>query len=127
MAEIDIHWREFVRSLEGLSARMHGPQDLEQVLLGIHTVLHDAVGQAQKNGPRLSAQVRSSLRRESSCLGLGDTVLGPGCKSEMLYSLYVLLLFTLSVSAGEVFKKSFFILNYTSVPAVGSMSDRYVV
>lgn len=57
MAEIDIHWREFVRSLEGLSARMHGPQDLEQVLLGVHTLLHDAVGHAQKNGPRLSAQV----------------------------------------------------------------------
>lgn len=57
MAEIDAHWREFVRSLEGLSARMHGPQDLEQVLLGIHTLLHDAVGHAQKNGPRLSAQV----------------------------------------------------------------------
>ncbi|XP_022047246.2 glypican-5a [Acanthochromis polyacanthus] len=57
MAEIDTHWREFVRSLEGLSARMHGPQDLEQVLLGVHTLLHDAVGQAQKNGPRLSAQV----------------------------------------------------------------------
>uniref|UniRef100_G3PRN4 Glypican 5a n=1 Tax=Gasterosteus aculeatus aculeatus TaxID=481459 RepID=G3PRN4_GASAC len=57
MAEIDAHWREFVRSLEGLSARMHGPQDLEQVLLGVHTQLHDAVGQAQKNGPRLSAQV----------------------------------------------------------------------
>ncbi|XP_042277591.1 glypican-5a [Thunnus albacares] len=57
MAEIDNHWREFVRSLEGLSARMHGPQDLEQVLLGVHTLLHDAVGHAQKNGPRLSAQV----------------------------------------------------------------------
>ncbi|XP_067442635.1 glypican-5a [Thunnus thynnus] len=57
MAEIDSHWREFVRSLEGLSARMHGPQDLEQVLLGVHTLLHDAVGHAQKNGPRLSAQV----------------------------------------------------------------------
>ncbi|XP_049905126.1 glypican-5a [Epinephelus moara] len=57
MAEIDTHWREFVRSLEGLSARMHGPQDLEQVLLGVHTLLHDAVGHAQKNGPRLSAQV----------------------------------------------------------------------
>lgn len=64
MAEIDTHWREFVRSLEGLSARMHGPQDLEQVLLGVHTLLHDAVGHAQKNGPRLSAQVRSSLRRD---------------------------------------------------------------
>ncbi|XP_051234997.1 glypican-5a [Dicentrarchus labrax] len=57
MAEIDTHWREFVRSLEGLSARMHGPQDLEQVLLGVHSLLHDAVGHAQKNGPRLSAQV----------------------------------------------------------------------
>uniref|UniRef100_A0A8D3BIT0 Glypican-5-like n=1 Tax=Scophthalmus maximus TaxID=52904 RepID=A0A8D3BIT0_SCOMX len=57
MAEIDAHWREFVRSLEGLSARMHGPQDLEQVLLGVHALLRDAVGHAQKNGPRLSAQV----------------------------------------------------------------------
>ncbi|XP_042347697.1 glypican-5a [Plectropomus leopardus] len=57
MAEIDTHWREFVRSLESLSTRMHGPQDLEQVLLGVHMLLHDAVGHAQKNGPRLSAQV----------------------------------------------------------------------
>ncbi|KAK5915477.1 hypothetical protein CesoFtcFv8_001063 [Champsocephalus esox] len=57
MAEIDSHWREFVHSLEGLSARIQGPQDLEQVLLGVHTLLHDAVGHAQKNGPRLSAQV----------------------------------------------------------------------
>lgn len=66
MAEIDTHWREFVRSLEGLSARMHGPHDLEQVLLGVHTLLHDAVGHAQKNGPRLSAQVRSSVERDLS-------------------------------------------------------------
>lgn len=57
MAEIDIHWREFVSSLEGLSARMHGPQDLEQVLLGVHMLIRDAVNHAQKNGPRLSAQV----------------------------------------------------------------------
>lgn len=57
MAEIDIHWREFVRSLEGLSARMHGPQDLEQVLLGIHRLVRDAVRHAQENGLRLSAQV----------------------------------------------------------------------
>lgn len=64
MAEIDTHWREFVRSLEGLSARMQGPHDLEQVLLGIPALLHDAVGHAQKNGPRLSAQVRSPLRRD---------------------------------------------------------------
>uniref|UniRef100_A0A7N8XWK4 Glypican 5a n=1 Tax=Mastacembelus armatus TaxID=205130 RepID=A0A7N8XWK4_9TELE len=59
MAEIDTHWREFVHSLEGLSARMHGPQDLEQVLLGLHTLLKDALGHAVKNGPQLSAQVHS--------------------------------------------------------------------
>lgn len=64
MAEIDTHWREFVHSLEGLSARIQGPQDLEQVLLGIHTLLHDAVRHAQRNGPQLSAQVRSSLKRD---------------------------------------------------------------
>ncbi|XP_028332108.1 glypican-5a [Gouania willdenowi] len=57
MAEIDAHWREFVRSLEGLSERMHGPQDLEQVLLGVHTMLRDAISNAQKNGPHLSTQV----------------------------------------------------------------------
>nr|XP_061830719.1 glypican-5-like [Nerophis lumbriciformis] len=57
MADIDVHWRDFVRSLEGLSARMHGPQDLEQVLLGVPTLLHDAVGHARRNGPRVSAQV----------------------------------------------------------------------
>ena len=57
MAEIDTHWREFVRSLEGLSARMHGAQDLEHVLLRVHTLLHGAIGYAQKNGPHLSAQV----------------------------------------------------------------------
>nr|XP_019935299.1 PREDICTED: glypican-5-like [Paralichthys olivaceus] len=57
MAEIDAHWREFVRSLEGLSARMQGPQDLEQVLLGVHALLRDAVRHAQKSGPRFSAQV----------------------------------------------------------------------
>lgn len=64
MAEIDTHWREFVHSLEGLSARMHGPQDLEQVLLGAHTLLRDAIGHAQKNAARLSAQVRPSARRD---------------------------------------------------------------
>lgn len=64
MAEIDTHWREFVHSLEGLDARMHGPQDLEQVLLGIHLLLHDAIKHAQKQGPQLSAQVRSCMRRD---------------------------------------------------------------
>uniref|UniRef100_A0A8C7KJ09 Glypican 5a n=1 Tax=Oncorhynchus kisutch TaxID=8019 RepID=A0A8C7KJ09_ONCKI len=65
MAEVDPHWREFVRSLEGLSARMHGTQDLEQVLLGVHAVVHDAVAHAQRNGPHLSAQVYKVCGRPS--------------------------------------------------------------
>ncbi|MEQ2295279.1 hypothetical protein AMECASPLE_012350, partial [Ameca splendens] len=77
MAEIDAHWREFVRSLEGLSARMHGSQDLEQVLLGAHTMLHDAIGQAQKNGPRLSAQVHKlcspPIRKPAQSVSIQDT------------------------------------------------------
>ncbi|XP_039504259.1 glypican-5-like, partial [Pimephales promelas] len=57
LAEVDAHWREFVRSLETLSTRMHGAQDLEQVLLGVHGLVRDAVAHAQRNGPRLSAKV----------------------------------------------------------------------
>uniref|UniRef100_A0AAZ3QT82 Glypican 5a n=1 Tax=Oncorhynchus tshawytscha TaxID=74940 RepID=A0AAZ3QT82_ONCTS len=62
---VDLHWREFVRSLEGLSARMHGTQDLEQVLLGVHAVVHDAVAHGQRNGPHLSAQVYKVCGRPS--------------------------------------------------------------
>ncbi|XP_010885131.2 glypican-5a isoform X2 [Esox lucius] len=65
MAEVDPHWREFVRSLEGLSKRMHGSQDLEQVLLGVHNLVHDAVAHAQNIGPRLSAQVHKVCGRPS--------------------------------------------------------------
>uniref|UniRef100_A0A671MIM9 Glypican-5-like n=1 Tax=Sinocyclocheilus anshuiensis TaxID=1608454 RepID=A0A671MIM9_9TELE len=57
LAEVDTHWREFVRSLETLSTRMHGAQDLEQVLLGVHELVRDTVAHAQRSAPRLSAQV----------------------------------------------------------------------
>ncbi|XP_016406963.1 glypican-5-like [Sinocyclocheilus rhinocerous] len=57
LAEVDAHWREFVRSLETLSTRMHGAQDLEQVLLGVHELVRDTVAHAQRSAPRLSAQV----------------------------------------------------------------------
>ncbi|XP_051558145.1 glypican-5a isoform X1 [Myxocyprinus asiaticus] len=57
LAEVDSHWRVFVRSLETVSTRMHGAQDLEHVLLGVHGLVRDAVAHAQRNGPRLSVQV----------------------------------------------------------------------
>ena len=61
LAEVDAHWLEFVRSLEELSGRMHGTQDLEQVLLGAHALVQEAVAHAQKNGPRLSTQVSEAV------------------------------------------------------------------
>ncbi|XP_064166096.1 glypican-5a isoform X2 [Anguilla rostrata] len=57
MAEVDAPWREFVRSMEEVSERMRGAQDLEQVLLGAHALVGDAVTHAQRTAPRLSAQV----------------------------------------------------------------------
>lgn len=64
LAEVDAHWREFVRSLETLSTRMQGAQDLEQVLLEVHGLVRDAVAHAQRNAPRLTAQVRRIFVRE---------------------------------------------------------------
>uniref|UniRef100_A0A3B4AK96 Uncharacterized protein n=1 Tax=Periophthalmus magnuspinnatus TaxID=409849 RepID=A0A3B4AK96_9GOBI len=82
LAEIDVHWREFVRSLEGLCSRMQGPQDLEQVLLGVHTLLHEAVGNAQKNGPRISTQVRDLRKHGTFRLGPDVLVRTQRCSHE---------------------------------------------
>ncbi|XP_015219148.1 glypican-5a isoform X2 [Lepisosteus oculatus] len=57
MAEIDSHWREYVRSLEEVSNSMHGSYDVEQVLLNLHSLVNDAIMHAQINGPKLSVQV----------------------------------------------------------------------
>ncbi|KAJ8252926.1 hypothetical protein GJAV_G00207110 [Gymnothorax javanicus] len=63
MAEIDSHWREFVRSMEEVSERMGGAQELEQVLLGAHAMVGDAISHAQRSIPRLSAQVHKLCGR----------------------------------------------------------------
>ncbi|XP_038674235.1 glypican-5a isoform X1 [Scyliorhinus canicula] len=57
MAEIDPHWREYIRSLEELSNGMQGTYDIEQVLLNLHSLVNDAIMNAQINGPKLSAMV----------------------------------------------------------------------
>ncbi|MBN3295392.1 GPC5 protein, partial [Amia calva] len=57
MAEIDSHWREYIRSLEEVSNSMHGTYDIEQVLLNLHSLVNDAVMHAQMNGPKLSLQI----------------------------------------------------------------------
>ncbi|KPP77807.1 hypothetical protein Z043_102740 [Scleropages formosus] len=56
VAEVDAHWREFVRSLEDVSAGMQEHLDLEQALFGVRPLVAEALAHAQNNGPKLSAQ-----------------------------------------------------------------------
>ncbi|XP_019342511.1 glypican-5 [Alligator mississippiensis] len=57
MAEIDLHWRGYIGSLEELSSAMYGTYDIEYVLLNFHSLINDALMQAHINGPKLSEQV----------------------------------------------------------------------
>ncbi|XP_032534894.1 glypican-5 isoform X1 [Chiroxiphia lanceolata] len=58
IAEIDLHWRGYVRSLEELSSAMSGTHDIEHVLLNFHSLVNDALVQAHIHGPELSEQVK---------------------------------------------------------------------
>ncbi|XP_051495322.1 glypican-5 [Apus apus] len=57
VAEVDLHWRGYIQSLEELSSAMSGTYDIEHVLLNFHSLVHDALVQARINGPELSGQV----------------------------------------------------------------------
>ncbi|NXP46154.1 GPC5 protein, partial [Heliornis fulica] len=57
MAEVDLHWREYIQSLEELSNAMSGTYDMEHVLLNFHSLVNDALVQSRVNGPELSEQV----------------------------------------------------------------------
>lgn len=59
MAEVDLHWRGYIQSLEELSSAMSGTYDIEHVLLNFHSLVNDALVRARINGPELSEQVRS--------------------------------------------------------------------
>ncbi|XP_036416741.1 glypican-5a [Colossoma macropomum] len=65
LAEVDSHWREFVRSLEALSTRMSGGADLERALAAVPTVVRDAIAHAHKNAPWLSTQIRGACGHPS--------------------------------------------------------------
>ncbi|KAM4789239.1 glypican-5 isoform 4-T4 [Cyanocitta cristata] len=57
VAEVDLHWRGYVQSLEELSRAMSGAYSIEHVLLNFHSLVNDALVQARINGPELSEQV----------------------------------------------------------------------
>uniref|UniRef100_A0A8C6NE63 Uncharacterized protein n=1 Tax=Melopsittacus undulatus TaxID=13146 RepID=A0A8C6NE63_MELUD len=57
IAEVDLHWRGYIQSLEDLSSAMSGTYDIEHVLLNFHLLVNDALLQARVKGPVLSEQV----------------------------------------------------------------------
>ncbi|XP_050189995.1 glypican-5 isoform X1 [Myiozetetes cayanensis] len=57
-AEIDLHWRGYIQSLEELSSAMSGTHDIEHVLLNFHSLVNDALVQAHNHGSELSEQVK---------------------------------------------------------------------
>ncbi|NXH98003.1 GPC5 protein, partial [Pachycephala philippinensis] len=58
VAEVDLHWRGYIQSLEEFSGAMRGAYDIEHVLLNFHSLVNDALVQARVNGPELSEQVK---------------------------------------------------------------------
>ncbi|XP_058044008.1 glypican-5-like isoform X2 [Ahaetulla prasina] len=57
VSELDIHWREYIYTLEYLTNEMAVTHDLELALLGIRYSINEAILHAQLNGPQLSATV----------------------------------------------------------------------
>ncbi|XP_070609349.1 glypican-5-like isoform X2 [Erythrolamprus reginae] len=57
VSELDIHWREYIYTLEYLANEMAVTHDLELALMGIRYSINEAILQAQLNGPQLSATV----------------------------------------------------------------------
>ncbi|NXA45755.1 GPC3 protein, partial [Nothocercus julius] len=57
LLDVDGHWREYVGSLEALAKGMRGAYDMERVLLGLFSLVRDAVAHVLKDGGRLSATI----------------------------------------------------------------------
>ncbi|XP_026524647.1 glypican-5-like [Notechis scutatus] len=66
VSELDIHWREYIYTLEYLTNEMAVTHDLELALLGIRYSINEAILQAQLNGPQLSATDALHFIQEAS-------------------------------------------------------------
>ncbi|XP_059758796.1 glypican-5 isoform X1 [Balaenoptera ricei] len=62
-AELNPHWRMYIRSLEELSDAIRGTYDTEHVLLNFHLLVNDAVMQAHLDGQKLLEQVNKICGR----------------------------------------------------------------
>ncbi|NXA37030.1 GPC3 protein, partial [Eudromia elegans] len=57
LLDVDGHWRQYVASLEALAKGMRGAYAVERVLLGLFSVVRDAVAHAHQDGGKLSASI----------------------------------------------------------------------
>lgn len=61
VVEIDKYWREYILSLEELVNGMYRIYDMENVLLGLFSTIHDSIQYVQKNGGKLTTTVSIGL------------------------------------------------------------------
>ncbi|CAH6780014.1 Gpc3 [Phodopus roborovskii] len=61
VVEIDKYWREYILSLEELVNGMYRIYDMENVLLGLFSTIHDSIQYVQKNGGKLTTTVISAF------------------------------------------------------------------
>ncbi|CAK6450224.1 unnamed protein product [Pipistrellus nathusii] len=57
VVEIDKYWREYIVSLEELVNGMYRVYDMEDVLLGLFSTIHDSIQYVQKNGGKLTTTI----------------------------------------------------------------------
>ncbi|KAF3812656.1 hypothetical protein GH733_019458 [Mirounga leonina] len=75
VVEIDKYWREYILSLEELVNGMYRIYDMENVLLGLFSTIHDSIQYVQKNGGKLATTVSTSLQfsKELGPVGVGQS------------------------------------------------------
>ncbi|XP_042194957.1 glypican-5-like isoform X1 [Callorhinchus milii] len=56
-ADIDPHWREYILTLDELTSIITSSHGVEQTLLGVGTLVNEAILHAQLNGPQISTTV----------------------------------------------------------------------
>ncbi|XP_071422507.1 glypican-5-like isoform X2 [Pithys albifrons albifrons] len=77
VAELDVHWREYISTLEYLANEMAASHDLETALSGMWSSINEAILHAQLNGPQLSAtvdKVCGQPRQQEGNLSVGHVV-----------------------------------------------------
>ncbi|EFB22942.1 hypothetical protein PANDA_007332, partial [Ailuropoda melanoleuca] len=61
VVEIDKYWREYILSLEELVNGMYRIYDMENILLGLFSTIHDSIQYVQKNGGKLTTTVSTKF------------------------------------------------------------------